>query len=139
MLSCINEQCKCRAGYFKTSNGLCGLAYDQECSKENSCSDEFLCTQYDIGASGDTATKCLCPNTELQFYDGNTCIGVIGGPCKTNTNRCPKNARCINLYDLYDNDEVCQCQQGFVEINEMKCDVAYGLVCEPRNGWSLTF
>lgn len=38
-LSCINEKCACRAGFSLNKNGLCRLAYGEECSKENICSD----------------------------------------------------------------------------------------------------
>ncbi len=90
----------------------------------------------EIGNQRIYTAKCLCPNTELQFYDGNKCIGVIGGPCEPGSgNGCPKNAYC----DIrqYDNDGVCKCQDGFVEYDEKNCDVAHGNVCEPKRGWSL--
>lgn len=132
MLSCIDEKCVCRVGYSKTSEGLCALGYNQECSKENVCSDEFICTQYHMGIFvGDyelISAKCLCPNSELQVYDGNVCIGVIGGPCNEQIG-CIENAHCVN--------RVCECQEGFVEYDIKHCDVAYGFECEPKHGWSL--
>lgn len=132
MLSCINEKCGCRVGYFKTSKKLCGLAYGQECSKEKVCSDKFICTGIISGVSSDDGylqeTKCLCPNTELEFYDGDLCKGVVGGPCGTEIG-CTKNAYCV--------DKICNCQEGFIEYDRKNCDVAYGHVCEPKNGRSL--
>lgn len=125
----------CRVGFSLTNKGLCSLAYGEECSKENICSDELTCTQYDsgtiIGGRSLQSTKCLCPNTELELYDGNKCIGVIGGPCKPEIG-CVNNADCVS--------NVCNCQYGFIEYDLKNCDVAYGFACEPpsiRDGWSL--
>ncbi len=132
MLSCINKKCNCRAGYFKTSKGLCGLDYNQECSKEKVCSDEFSCTQYALNVPIYRAI-CLCPNIELEFYDGTTCIGVVGGPCKRE-NGCPENAHCVPVGD---SDRVCKCQEGFIEYDRKNCDIVHGSLCDPQNGWSL--
>lgn len=146
MLSCINEKCVCRIGYSKTSKGLCGLGYNQSCSKENVCNDEFICTQHSTGIIVGVGPlydyRCLCPNTDLQFYDGNACIGVVGGHCEKKIG-CIKNAHCVfSKRDRYNRltpheNNICNCQEGFVEYDKMNCDVAYGSVCQPTNGMYL--
>lgn len=122
--------CACNDGYSETSDGFCGLAYNQRCSSDNVCSDEFSCKHYQLN----NVTSCRCPS-ELQVYVDNACKGVVGFLCEQKTG-CVKNAQCVRAdYDyngyLRSQQSICECEEGFIEFDAENCDIAYGSKCEP--------
>jgi len=118
---CSNGICICDAGFSKSSEGTCGIAYGLPCGKTQACSDSFLCT------SG----TCRCPSTKHQIFDTKVnqhkCLGLIRGPCVSDLDCIPL-SHCVTKE--HTNYKQCTCESGYVENPSGGCDLAEGSVCD---------
>ncbi|OXA44596.1 uncharacterized protein LOC110857836 [Folsomia candida] len=125
-------KCKCPSGFSPTRDNLCGKAYDMECSIDQPCSDEFVCSP-----DPSNIMKCLCPNEGLQKYEGYSgddnvvsCRGQVGTPCEAeDMNSCVKNAACVRN-EVDTTQFICKCKTGFVPSFDRQCHISHGYPCE---------